>query len=559
MKKSIFYKLIYVCSIALIISGAVSSFILQSNYENTLIEQQTQLLKTACEATHSADAFHLSALTGGNRITVIDFEGNVISDSHAGTITENHKLRPEVSSALNEGTGISKRISATLGNEMLYIAIKDDNYIYRLAIPDGGVDQSFLRLLPAILIGASLAAVVAILLAGGISNSLIAPLKSISGNLEHIKKKEYDKVNFKHSKYEEIRSITSAIDSVLEELTGYIKDISMQNDKMDFILKNMGQALILVDENTNIIHSNLYADMLFKAEKSPVGLSISSLTGNNKISVRTKECIENDTSRIFDFDLDTGVYSIVIRPLHTSWQNRGAFILITDVSEARGRQRLRQEFVDGVVHDLRDPIADIGENAAILDHALKDQDRYKDAVHEITAKSTRMQEVIDDLLILNVLDEGKEVANPPTIHAYDICTAVEEKLLPLSRKMNISVSIEGNKHTVVKILPEHFEKIMTELMTNAIKYNEQNGKIVINLEQKDNKARISISNTGPGIDPVLIPRLFERFYREEQNRNARIQGAGLGLSIVKHILSLYDGYISVRCSPEVDTTFRVTI
>ncbi|MBQ5849966.1 MAG: GHKL domain-containing protein, partial [Lachnospiraceae bacterium] len=91
------------------------------------------------------------------------------------------------------------------------------------------------------------------------------------------------------------------------------------------------------------------------------------------------------------------------------------------------------------------------------------------------------------------------------------------------------------------------------------KYNRHSGEIIVNLEQKGEKAVISISNTGPGIDTVLIPRLFERFYREEQNRSSRIHGAGLGLAIIKHILSLYDGRISVKCNPNVITTFKVTI
>ncbi len=129
----------------------------------------------------------------------------------------------------------------------------------------------------------------------------------------------------------------------------------------------------------------------------------------------------------------------------------------------------------------------------------------------------------------------------------------------MSREMNLSMKVEGNKDTLVKMKPEHLEKVMTELMTNAIKYNVNGGKVMVTVEQKGEKAKISISNTGPGIDPILIPRLFERFYREEQNRSAKIKGAGLGLAIIKHIISLYEGRISVKCIPDVGTTFTVKI
>lgn len=560
MKKSIFYKLIYICLIALIISGAVSAFILQANYENTRIGELTQLLQTASKATDSKDASYISSITGGNRITVMDMEGNVISDSSIDQPMENHRLRPEVSSAIDGNVGVSKRTSSTINTEMMYIAVNSGSSIYRISLPVSGVDTSFLKLIPAIFAGIALACCVAALLSGGISRSLIAPLVSINENLDHIKRKEYDKVNFAPSKYEEISSITNAIDGVLEELSGYIEDISKQNDKMDFILNNMGQGMVLVDENTNIIHCNRYASMLFKNSTSIVGNSLLSLTGEDKICNRTEECIQSGVSRMFDISIHGGVYSVVIDFINTSWQQKGAFILITDVTEVRSRQKLRQEFVDGVAHDLKNPIASIGENADMLRRGLiKDDEQKKEYLHEIVDESIHMKEVIDDLLILSVLDETKDIADCPAIHVYDICTSVEEKLLPMSREMNLSMKVEGNKDTLVKMKPEHLEKVMTELMTNAIKYNVNGGKVMVTVEQKGEKAKISISNTGPGIDPILIPRLFERFYREEQNRSAKIKGAGLGLAIIKHIISLYEGRISVKCIPDVGTTFTVKI
>ena len=366
MKKSIFYKLIYICLIALIISGAVSAFILQANYENTRIGELTQLLQTASKATDSKDASYISSITGGNLITVMDMEGNVISDSSINQPMENHRLRPEVSSAIDGNVGVSKRTSSTINTEMMYIAVNSGSSIYRISLPVSGVDTSFLKLIPAIFAGIALACCVAALLSGGISRSLIAPLVSINENLDHIKRKEYDKVNFAPSKYEEISSITNAIDGVLEELSGYIEDISKQNDKMDFILNNMGQGMVLVDENTNIIHCNRYASMLFKNSTSIVGNSLLSLTGEDKICNRTEECIKSGVSRMFDINIHGGVYSVVIDFINTSWQQKGAFILITDVTEVRSRQKLRQEFVDGVAHDLKNPIASIGENADML-------------------------------------------------------------------------------------------------------------------------------------------------------------------------------------------------
>lgn len=560
MKKSIFCKLLYICFISLVIAGAVSAFIFQGTIEKSKTEEYTQLLKTATMATDSLDANYMSGLTGGHRITVIDLAGNVLSDSQVKQPLENHRLRPEVYSAIEGKVGISQRTSATLGTDMLYIAVNDGDMIYRISIPISGVDRSFLQLLPAIIIGIIIASIVAVVLAGGISNSLISPLSNINENIQYIKNKEYDKVSFSMSKYDEINEMTATIERLLGELTGHIEDMDMYNDKMEFILNNMSQGMILLDEDTNIILYNRYAGMLFKVHDLGAGVPLTSLTGDNKINERVQQCIESGISRMFDMEINGGTYAVVIKPVKTSWQPKGAFVMLTDVTEVRSRQKLRQQFVDGVVHDLRNPIASIGENAATL---CKDIEKgtpvQKEYLDEIVEETEHMQEVIDDLLILSVLDESKEEAKRPAIHAYDICTSVQEKLIPMSKEKNLSIQIDGNKDTLIHMKPEHFEKVMTELMTNAIKYNENNGKVQVTMEQKGDRAKISIFNTGPGIDPILIPRLFERFYREEQNRNAQIQGAGLGLAIIKHILTLYDGNISVKYQPDSGITFKITI
>lgn len=560
MKKSIFYKMLYVCIVALLLSGAVSAFILQNNYEQNRVKELEMLITASSQASDSTDAAYLSSILGGDRITIIDLKGDVISDSSVQEPLENHKLRPEVISAMNGEVGVSKRISATVDAEMLYVAVNRNNLIYRIAVPISGLDTSFLKQLPAILTGVVVSGIVAVFLVSNIVNSAVKPLTDINSSLSHINDKDYDDVKLPPCKYEEINSITRVINEVVSELSGYIEDISRQNDKMDFILNNMAQGLVLTDSDSNIIHCNRFASLLFESIEAPIGKPLVYLTRENKIVESAEKAISTGASVMFDINREDFVYCILIKPVHASWQRDGALIMITDVTQERSRQHMRQQFVGNVSHDLKTPITSIGGFAELLSSGLvTSEEKQQEYLERILDQSQYMERVINDLLELSALDETTEIENPPTINAYDACCEVRDSLLPMADDLKLNLEVKGSKTTTVKMEPDHFKKVINELMTNAIKYNKENGSVSVELATRGDKTQIKVSDTGCGINPLHIPRLFERFYREDESRNSRIPGTGLGLSIIKHIVSIYGGSISVSSTPDSSTVFKIIV
>lgn len=560
MKKSIFYKTLYICIIVLIISGGVSAFILQSNYEQSSVSHLQSILTTASKATNSMDASYISSLTGGHRITIIDTDGNVISDSSVDEPMGNHILRPEIAAAINGDMGVSKRISATMDTEMMYVAINNGGVIYRIAIEINGVDASFIKLLPAIIAGILVAGIVAVFLSKNIVDSAVKPLLEINESLENIYRKDYENVNLPICKYDEINSITNAIGEVVSDLCGYIENISKQNDKMDFILNNMAQGLVLVDEESKIIHCNRFSSLLFGSADPASGKDLLYLTRDKAIVESVNKVISSDSSLIFDIIMGDYIYSVFINPIHASWQKNGALIMITDVTQDRSRQKLRQQFVANASHDLKTPITSIGGFAELLANGLvKGEEKQEEYLQRIVEQCKYMQEIISDLLELSELDEMSQISDPPVINAYEICKDVKEELTPMSQPLNLNIDINGSADITVKMRADHFKKIISELMTNAIKYNKENGCVNIDLSAHGEKTKITISDTGCGINPMHIPRLFERFYREDKSRNSRIPGTGLGLSIVKHIVSIYGGSIDISSTKDESTVFTIIV
>lgn len=560
MKKSIFYKTLYICIIVLIISGGVSAFILQSNYEQSNVSHLQSILTTASKATSSMDASYISSLTGGHRITIIDTDGNVISDSSVDEPMENHILRPEISAALNGDMGVSKRISSTMDTEMMYVAINNGDVIYRIAIEISGVDASFIKLLPAIIAGILVAGIVAVFLSKNIVDSAVKPLIEINESLENIYRKDYENVNLPTCKYDEINSITNAIGEVVSDLCGYIENISRQNDKMDFILNNMAQGLVLVDEESKIIHCNRFSSLLFGAADPAPGKDLLYLTRDKAIVESVNKVISSDSSLIFDITMGDYTYSVFINPIHASWQKNGALIMITDVTQDRSRQKLRQQFVANASHDLKTPITSIGGFAELLVNGLvKGEEKQEEYLQRIVDQCKYMQDIISDLLELSELDEMSQISDPPVINAYEVCKDVKEELNPMAQPLNLHIDINGSEDITVKMRADHFKKVISELMTNAIKYNKENGCVNIDLSSHGEKTKITISDTGCGINPMHIPRLFERFYREDKSRNSRIPGTGLGLSIVKHIVSIYGGSIDISSTKDESTVFTIIV
>ena len=236
-----------------------------------------------------------------------------------------------------------------------------------------------------------------------------------------------------------------------------------------------------------------------------------------------------------------------------------------DDSEIARSARMKKDFVQSVSHELRTPLTAIKGFAETVEATIdKDNRPY---LETIIRNTDRLVNLVQDLLVLSDLEErGAELQ----LEVVDLKETAAQMLKLFEARANskglrLVLSVPGPESPPpgaqpLAIRADRFklEQVFINLLDNAVKYTDK-GEVELSLSRDDGKAAIKVRDTGPGIAPEHLPRLFERFYVVDKGRSRQLGGTGLGLSIVKHIVLLHGGDVTVRSTPGAGTTFTVTL
>ncbi len=218
-------------------------------------------------------------------------------------------------------------------------------------------------------------------------------------------------------------------------------------------------------------------------------------------------------------------------------------------------ERDRQEFTANVTHELKTPLQSIIGSAELLENGLvKEQDKDRFVGH-IKNEAERLVNLINDIIRLSQLDEGKELIKE-SVDLFEEAKEVIEVLSNSAHKKDVTLSLEGTS-TVIKGVKRYINEIIYNLCDNAIRYNNTGGSVKIKITKRGNNSVISISDTGIGIAPEYRERIFERFYRVDKSHSRSTGGTGLGLSIVKHAVQYHKGKIELESEVGKGTTVSV--
>ena len=171
-------------------------------------------------------------------------------------------------------------------------------------------------------------------------------------------------------------------------------------------------------------------------------------------------------------------------------------------------------------------------------------------------KAQRMIRLIEDILKLSSLDEGAADMTRERTDLYALAAETVKALTPMAQENQIRLYLKGESHFIEGI-PQLLSGIITNLLTNAIKYNNPGGKAWVEVGGDDTGVTLTVSDTGIGISPEHQKRIFERFYRVDKSRSKAVGGTGLGLSIVKHAAMIHNAKIELNSTPGLGTTIRI--
>jgi len=504
------------------------------------------------------------------RITVILTDGKVVGDTDSSPETmENHGDRAEVEAALNGRAHPSIRFSDTLKQQMMYVAIPVEHDgatlgVLRMAIPLTMIDDALRTIHWHILAGGLVVALAAAGISLLISRKISRPLEQLKRGAERFARGDLDHKLPVGDSYE-IGALAEALNQMAAELDDRMRAVLGQRNEREAILSSMVEGVLAVDLKGRLISLNQAGARLIGVEPQAVhGRTLQEAVRNEQLETLVDEVLSSQQPMEKEIALYENeqrylqAYGTVLRD--ASPQPIGVLLVLHDVTRIKRLERVRQDFVANVSHELKTPVTSIkGFVETLLDGAMQDAADTQRFLKIVATQADRLGAIIDDLLDLSRIEqeaERAEIVLTPVPVKNVLETAIE-LCRPKASKKQIEIELTCDDRLQTAINPPLLEQAVVNLIDNAVKYSPAGQPIHVEADRERSEVVVRVRDHGCGIGAEHLPRIFERFYRVDKARSRKLGGTGLGLAIVKHIAQAHGGRATVQSTPEVGSTFAV--
>lgn len=556
MKKKIIVTNVIIVVFALLILFLSGISITKSIYKKQAEERIIDVANIYAENYTSSDKV-VKNVPKDYRVTVVDKSGKVLSDSETADVSnmENHIDREEIVAALHGKPVAVTRRSDTTNKDMVYSAVKvdlsaDDYVFVRVSTSVDSVNlYATSTILPNfyVLIAAIIAAVI---LSVVLTKSLVKPMAEIKNNLIALNNGTFT-LSTPSEKDPEINKMLSEINDIGEKLSDTITTVSEDNKKLDYILNNVSDGIVVITREGNIEVMNDNAKLVFDVKNDAISSNYTVLSANEKFISAVSDAVNERINKVFEFTTAAhDVYLTSIRCLDGGM----TIIVLSDITAVKHGEEIRSEFFANASHELKTPLTAIKGFNDVIGMKSKDGD-IGTLSAKIDKEVNRVVSLIDDMLNLSKLETTKT----PIVEKVDLVAVAydaEESISALARNKNVNIEISGEG--VVEMEKDHAYELVKNLMENAVRYNEDGGHVFVSVDEKSDKVTLKVKDDGIGIDEENQSRIFERFYRVNKSRSRETGGTGLGLSIVKHVAELYDAKLTLSSTLGAGTEITVS-
>lgn len=505
-----------------------------------------------------------------SRVTLISNQGEVVGDSSLTiqeiALLDNHLNRLEVVEALKNKRGWSSRYSNTLEANLLYFAVLDENIeepnVIRVAVPLSSLDSALSSLELAISLLFIVVFIVSVFVSFISSRILYSNIEALDKAASRIIDGTIKKKDIKAlptQRVDEFGNVARTISQISADLKERIQDIAKQRDQFGNVLNDLGEGILVADNDENIFYSNEQSQIILELQKLN-GRKLQSLNipAINYLTERVKEKKKADIE--FEIELKDKTTRWVLGSMNKS-KSTGEFILVLhDISQLRQLNSMRRDFISNLSHELRTPVSVIRANSeTLLSGALEDKKEAAVFAKAIMHNSERLSEMVSDLIDLSRIEYGDLKLNIRSIDINQIIESIVFSMKSILKRKNISIEFEPHQtKSMVEADLNALERIINNFIDNAYKYSPKNSLIVITTESSNNDIKINIIDEGDGIAPKEMNLIFDRFFRTASARASEKSGSGLGLAIVKNLVNSLNGKVGVE-SNEKGSTFWFTL
>lgn len=498
------------------------------------------------------------------RITIIDKSGVVLGDSDKNPAAmENHGNRPEVIEARSSGVGSSIRYSTTLGCDMMYVAVPmtvngEVVGISRVSLPLTEINESLEHISRTIIIGAAIAAIIAILLAIQISRTTTEPVKKLTQMAQGMAEGELDQ-KIRVTSRDEVGDLAGAFNQMAAKLKEMVGLLTTERDKISAILSNMADGIFVVDGEGKVIMINRAAERMVQlSQENALGYTFMEVVHDHEMDDVLQKCLKTGEQQTGLVETEPGKQFLGVIATPISGQC-GSVVLLQDLTELRRLETVRRDFIANISHELRTPTASLKVLAETLQEgAVDDPAVAKDFLDKISIESDRLAQMVNELSELSRIESGEDSLKAGPMDIGEVVMRVVERLEAQADRAGLSLALDVPSGLPKALADrESVEQVLVNLLHNAIKFTPSGGRINLAAKLEGDNILISVADTGVGIPADDLPRIFERFYKADKARAGG--GTGLGLAIAKHIVEVHGGKIWAESIEGKGSTFTFTL
>lgn len=539
--RAIFWASVSVLLVTLIIITAC----MNSYFDNVQQRELRNELEIAATATEKMGVPYLQELKSDRyRLTWIAENGDILYDTDVNADNmENHINREEIQEAMQTGSGSSSRYSSTLTEKTLYEAVRlEDNSVLRISVSHITTLLLVAGMLQPIIIIFVIAAVISLILSTRMAKNIVKPFNHL--DLEH---------PMENDTYEELSPLLHQIYDQRRQIDRNIQELEWKKDEFNQIIEQMEEGLVLLDDKGTILSINPAGMNVFQTGDFCIGHDFLTIDRSNELSEAIKRVQKNGHEEL-RMERSGREYQVNISRTVSDEHIRGCVLLAFDVTEQASAERSRQEFTANVSHELKTPLQSISGSAELIESGLVKHEDLPKFARNIRRESSRLVNLIDDIIRLSQLDEGGSIP----MEEVSLADTVEEAFSVLQDSASLkNITLIRSGNGVVRGVKRLLFEMMYNLCDNAIKYNHSGGHVDVVITQTEDRIRICVEDTGIGIPENQQSRVFERFYRVDKSHSKQSGGTGLGLSIVKHVVQYHHGKIELRSKEGIGTKITV--
>ena len=492
----------------------------------------------------------------GRNVYILSPTGDVLTASDQETSVD---ITANILTAMNGEIGQDSSITSSYMD--LAVPIKTDSGSYIVYIRDSKatVDKLTGQVLNIILQALALGLVICLVLSFLLAQILITPIRALTIGTRQVAAGDFSQ-RLEVTSRDEIGVLTRNFNYMSQVLRDTLSEVENERNKLNTLFLHMTDGVVAFSPAGLVIHSNPAASQMLSRSMDPTtsfqDLFAEDAAFDQILTLKRPQYLETQKT-VGERELE-----LFMAPYSADQAPGGVMVVIHDVTEQRRSEQARREFVANVSHELRTPLTNIKSYAETVIAAGDElpPELHNNFMGVIVSEADRMTRIVQDLLTLSKIDYGKMEMNVSRFSFSKAVRSVYEA---------VALNAESHGHTLTfsceENMPdvdgdrERIEQVIMNIVSNAIKYTPDGGKIAITAATSGRNVFVRISDNGIGIPEKDLPRLFERFYRVDKARSRESGGTGLGLSIAKEILNQHKGDIRIESVYGEGTDVTITL